>query len=366
MCLDYIETHGGDYEQVLTADTRDVIFQGDVFESFKGRSNYLGYSTETLPIGKERKCNYPWLVGRFGKEEADKIADKKIICCGTVIGTVEAMKIFCRMMWDALKDYTVWGYEQAAMNYFVWNNLLPIENVIELDVHSGEILTNGTVKNGKILGDKILRGDGGVPSVIHQYDWHKEQVQLADRLYRDKNFQADVRFNDARSILEQMNQLFYLGKTNDAARLCINALPDNANFYGNADRLLTLWQTVLQKPLTPAVGYLELRIQDALQSIKNFSARHLEQICSLLVHADKNNRGVLPQFKFLISQVIINLIERTVEANAAEHCFHFMKLIETLNMPPNKNFYLLAAKAYRVFGRKAEAIATYQKAIDLS
>ena len=73
---------------------------------------------------------------------------------------------------------------------------MPIENFVELDVYSGEILTNCTVKKGKILGDKILSGNGGVQSVIHQYDWHKEQVQLADRLYRDKNFQTDVRFND--------------------------------------------------------------------------------------------------------------------------------------------------------------------------
>ncbi len=36
--LDFLETQIY-YEQIFVADTRDVIFQGDVFESFKGYSN---------------------------------------------------------------------------------------------------------------------------------------------------------------------------------------------------------------------------------------------------------------------------------------------------------------------------------------
>ena len=100
---DFLDKHGDNYKQIFISDTRDAIFQGDVFDCFEDRQNYLCYVTEADDIRGSRtgdKINYNWLVDCFGKDEADKLLDEKIICCGTIIGTVDEMKIFCRELWQ--------------------------------------------------------------------------------------------------------------------------------------------------------------------------------------------------------------------------------------------------------------------------
>ncbi len=363
MYLDFLEQFGDNYAQIFVADTRDVVFQGDPFAPFKNFSKWLGYPTELETIGGRYKVNYNWLVSRFGKAEADKLVDKQIICCGTVIASNNEMKIFCRMMWDALQDDTVWGHEQAVMNYLVHNNLLPIENLIELDVNSGAIFTNAQIKNNKTQGDFILRGDGGIPAVVHQYDRHAELVRLVDKVYRDKNFSADERFTDPRSVLEQAEHLLFLGKINDTARLFLNV--DDKNFGEEINRLSKLWERILSNVLVPAIGYLEFSVQNALLTARNISFQQLNKICMLLIHSVKNRRAVLPRFKLVIAQHLVTVLEQTVKANLAEPSFQCIDFVNALDVPPNKNFYFLAADAYKTFGRKEQALAAYKKALEL-
>lgn len=363
---DYLETHGDDYAQVFISDTRDVIFQGDIFAPFKNYSNWLGYATEFKLIGEDRNYNYPWLLNRFGKAEADKLVDKRIICAGTTIGSIDAMKIFCGTMWKMILQALKKNYDQATMNYLVWNNLLPIENLIEFDVISGEIFTNGLIKTYRTRDDFILRGDGGIPAAVHQYDRHKELVQLVDRIYRDKNFSSDERFADVRSVLEQVDHLFFYDKINDAARLCMNTISNGANFSGNADRLLKLWENILSRSLTPAAGYLELLIQNALQNAQGLSINHVQKILTLLIYSVKNRRAVDINFKNFVAGALVQMTEQNFKAGNAQACFMLLDAIDNLELPPDKNFYLLTAKVNRTFGRKTEALEAYKKLLDFS
>ena len=50
MYLDYLEKHGAEYKQILTADTRDIIFQDDVFKYFENEKKYIGYTIEAKNI----------------------------------------------------------------------------------------------------------------------------------------------------------------------------------------------------------------------------------------------------------------------------------------------------------------------------
>ncbi len=124
------------------------------------------------------------------------------------------------------------------MNYLVHNNLLPIENLIKLDTYSGEIFTNGIIKDNKTRGDKILRRDVDVPALVHQWPVFNHMIELVDNVYRDRNFKADERFTDPRSILEQVKQLLYLDKPDEAARFFMNV--KGANFGGHINILLKI------------------------------------------------------------------------------------------------------------------------------
>ena len=180
---DFLDAHD-DCEQVFITDTRDVIFQADVFAKFGGLKNFLGYVTEVDDIAGSKTgnaTNFNWIADCFDKVTAQSLAGQKVICSGTVIGSIDAMKIFCRELWKILEHKPEDIFDQAVMNYLVYNKLLPIENLIESDVYGGEIFTSFLFHAQhpiKIRGDKILRGDGEVPAVVHQYDRHEDLVRL--------------------------------------------------------------------------------------------------------------------------------------------------------------------------------------------
>ena len=366
---DFLKIHGDAYEQIFITDTRDVIFQGDVFEPFKTFKNYLGLATEADVIGGDKAGNenYSWLVDCFGKDEADRLLNQKIICDGTIIGTTAEMKIFAEKIWQAVSAAesrtNLRIHDQAVANYLVYNNLLPIENLIEIDVEHGEIFTMALLKRFPIRGELILRLDCGVPAVVHQYDRHKELIKFFDDIYHDKNFQADERFNDTRSAIEQIFYLLYVNKIDDAARFCMKNFSAELNRGKNVDYLLKCWGLASKKPLTPTVGFIELTMQTSLKFTEDFYLEQFDKICSLLSNSVKNNRGVEPEFKTFLVNLILKFIKRAMEIGNAELCFHFIEEMKSFELTPDKDFYLLEAKANQIFGRKEENFAAYKKSL---
>lgn len=369
--MDYLEVHRDEYSQVLVTDTRDVIFQGDVFAPFKNYSSYLGYTTEDDDIRASKTgvdLNHQWLTKYFNKAEADKLADKQIICSGTIIGTVNDMKIFLRTMIKHTPNFGS-GSDQVTEQYIIYNNLLPIENLIELDTSGGEIFTSYLFHEThpvETRGDFILRGDGNVPAVVHQYDRQKSLIQLVDRIYRDRTSPIDERFTDVRSVLEQASSLLYADRVHDAMRLCMNVLPDNADFGGQFDRLLKLWHLVLQHPFTPAAAYLELTIQDALKRTQGFTDAQLLVMIPPLINSVESKRAVDMEFKIIAANVLLQLAEQIPDTGNEKLCFYLIDSINALDLSLNKDFYLFVAKANRTFGRNEAALAAYTKALDLS
>ena len=346
MCADFLEQYGADYEQIFITDTRNVIFQGDVFEAFKGRSNYLGYSTEADVIGNDKTWNYVWLESCFGKAEADRLSDRKIICCGTVIGTADVMKIFCQIMWQALKDETIFGHEQATMNCLVHENLLPIENLIEIDV-DGAIFTMGLANDFEVSGDKILRG-GKIPAVVHQYDRHAENIWLVDKIYRDKNFKADLRFLDPRSAIEQATSLLFADKIKDAERLFMNNFLDADDFGNYLKALLRFWEIAMRKSLSPTIGRLELCVQLVLKSVGEFPSSELKTICNLLKNAHEGRRTIDFEFETYLVNVLSATAEQTLALNKINECRYCIELLKILGVSSDK-----VATYERAIGREA-------------
>lgn len=330
MCADFLESYGATFEQVFTTDTRDVIFQGDVFAPFKSYSHYLGYTTDADIIGSDKIYNYTWLESCFGKAEADKLADKKIICCGTVIGTINEMKIFCRIMWDALKGKFIWGHEQATMNYLVYNNLLPIENLLEIDVEHGEIFTMAITNNFSVRDNLILRPDGKISAVVHQYNRHQETILLIDDIYHDKNFQVDLRFADTRSVIEQATCLLFANRIGDAAKLFMKKFLVTTDFSGCVGALTRLWEIAMRNPLSPASELLELSAQSALRSVNIFSSFNFEEIFRLLKWARECNHPVDPELEKFLIIALLRTAEQKLAANEREQYLFCIKMINSI------------------------------------
>ena len=331
---DFLDAH--DCEQVFVSDTADVIFQDDVFAAGAGCGHCLGYATEAdniLGSKTANTVNYQWLENCFGRDMAERFAARKVVCCGTVIGTADEMKILCRIMWGVLKDDTIWGHEQAVMNCLVYERLLPIENLIEHDVESGEIFTPALAVGFPVRGDKILRGDGGVPAVVHQYNRHDEFIRLVDRLYRDKNFHLDPRFADTRSTIEQATCLLLADNVDDAAHLCQKTFRADEDFDSCAKALIRLWEVALRKELSRASGAVELAAQSALKTVKQFPSSDLEKICHLLKYAREGRHLVDEEFKTSLTTALRRTAEQKLAAKARGQYRFCVSLLKELGAP---------------------------------
>ena len=237
--LDYIKIHGANYAQILTSDTRDVIFQSDIFKEFENQSNYLGYSTEGDNIkGEKSKCvlNYDWLIESFGKAVADKFADKEIICDGTVIGTTNEMKIFFEKMIEYMPNFNS-GHDQIVMQYIIYNNLFPLENLIKISYYDGAIFTTSvyaTYNPIKTRDNFILSPNGRIPAVVHQYDRpQKELNDFVERIYRQRDFKFDEHLVDIESIFDQIAPLVYSENWKDLLTVFVIYFMDNKSYFYN-------------------------------------------------------------------------------------------------------------------------------------
>ena len=371
---EYVKKHGAKYKQILTSDTRDVIFQSDVFKEFENQSNYLGYTTEGDNI-KGEKCgnnsNYQWITESFGKAEADKLADKEIICDGTVIGTAKEMGIFFEKMVEYMPSFDK-GHDQTVMQYLYYNNLLPFENIIKMDGNSGEIFTAAVyhlLNKPKIKDNVILRGDGGIPAVVHQHDRHPLLEALQDNLYREKKFNPDGRFLDVKSAFDQTILLIHANKLNVALVFFLSYVFGKTNFEKQGETLLKAWRKILMvnAPLTPDVELLEISLQRALipAFLKTMKLDDLYNLYALIKQAQKTNRTVSSLIKEFAYQYFLGYAKNFVQINDfknAETCLNYML---ELGFKPNQDFYILQAKIYRKLKKKEEAVAAYQKAVDL-
>ncbi|MBQ9486539.1 MAG: tetratricopeptide repeat protein [Selenomonadaceae bacterium] len=365
----FLDERGENYSQVLLTDVRDVIFQGDVFEQYAELKSFLCYATESEKIKNERNpANHTWLTHLFGKDEADKLADKQIICAGTVLGTVNVINYFLEKMEYLIGKSNTFGDDQAALNYLFYENQLEIENLIESSYHDGNILTAGLfgLNNPlRLQGEKILRGDGGVPAAVHQYTWHSEGTDIVDKIYRDKDFQPDESFNDTRSVLEQIICAVSAGKIDAAYKLFTRYL-FGINFENYVEKLVEIWRKIFEKNFTAASELLILSIQGALLSTNgnNFNLNQINQVIWLTDICMKNRLAVSYHFKIFMGNILFNVANAFYNAKQFEQGIEYLNFITALDVPLDANFYLLQAKIYRETGKKAEALAAYSKALN--
>ena len=301
----FLDAHP-EYEKIFVTDTRDVIFQGDLFSTYTEYKNFLVYAAEAELIKNDiYNFNQTWIRNLLGENEYQKIADKIIICCGTVYGTRAEMNILFDSMIEILKRSTAWGDEQAAMNYLVHNNLLPIKNLIASDVETGEILTAGLIKNEKISNTKILRGNGGAPAVVHQYNRKQSLNQLAIEIYREKIFQPDKNFTDVQSALDQIICLVQRQNFSAATKFFINhvAYAENLTPYG--DKLLRL-ATLIFLSYNPDAEILFSALQStvAIAFIMNVNATQFEEIYALCILSERNCKFVNSSLKFFVKSML--------------------------------------------------------------
>ncbi|MHA1345000.1 MAG: hypothetical protein ACTSO3_01235 [Candidatus Heimdallarchaeaceae archaeon] len=172
-----------DSKGILLSDTRDVIFQ---------RDPALGLPSDGLNAFEEddsksiETCPYNslWIKLGYDKEMFEKLKTYPISCVGTVCGDAASIKYYLKRLREEverIQPKTLKPQDQGAHNYLirgqiesrVWHN------------EEGEIYTVGYIHRGsvKIENDNIVNQSGKVPTVIHQWDRHKNLTKFVEGKY---------------------------------------------------------------------------------------------------------------------------------------------------------------------------------------
>ena len=175
MYISFLEINKNLYNLVFHCDIRDTFFQKDVFDYFLNHKPYINYKSflgvaiedDTLNEIRNKK----WIIDYVGEQKHKVIQNERIICVGSMWGTLNKFLEFCILFWNKLKESPK-SIEQGIANYMLYYENLFKEYIIKNDNY-GPVMTIGLTKTDKLQfdsHDNLLNFNGEVAAVIHQYD----------------------------------------------------------------------------------------------------------------------------------------------------------------------------------------------------
>jgi len=152
-----------DYDYVLCADGKDIVFQQD--PSTWMSQNGLHVTEEHLAIGEE-PSNAEWIQMYYNPGVFEAIKREKVLCAGTVWGDSQSVSKWC--------DFVVEQgdrMDQAILNVGVYTGSLLAD--VQIHHNGNPVWTVGTIGKGfkyQQIGYKVALPNGDIPPLIHQYN----------------------------------------------------------------------------------------------------------------------------------------------------------------------------------------------------
>ena len=197
--IDFLKETKNYYHLVFCTDVRDTLFQKDVFKFYENHKSFLGVALEDGTLTE--KTNKIWIINFVGKEKHKIIQNERIICFGTMWGTVDKFLEFSKIFWEKLINNSKY-IDQGIGNYlFYYENLF--KNYIVKSDNYGPVMTIALTPPKNIILDKdnnILNFKGEIAAVVHQYDRKPDLVKLIRNKYCKeliKNFSVnETKYNN--------------------------------------------------------------------------------------------------------------------------------------------------------------------------
>ena len=185
---DFLEDNKDKYNLIFTSDLRDSFFQKDVFKYYDNQKSFLGVAIEDGIICKQ-PFNKEWVLNAYGNGVLEKIGNERIICAGTVWGTLDKFLEFSKIMWEKLSsDWSLklGVVDQGVTNFLIYYSKMFNECLVISDNKNGYVMTIGLTKRENINLDSdnnILNGKGEIVAVIHQYDRKIDILEMVKKKY---------------------------------------------------------------------------------------------------------------------------------------------------------------------------------------
>lgn len=169
----YLKATRGLYSHVMFTDVKDVVFQRDPFD-FEWKADLCSFFEPPGFFIKDESHTTGWLTQGFGAAEAQRLGDKRIVCCGVTIATIDAAFEYLALMCDHLIRINARGLvDQGVHNYLLHHQIVP--NAL-YDFPDTPVLHLGLLPPGRLTVDDtgmVVNGSGRVVNTIHQYFLHR-------------------------------------------------------------------------------------------------------------------------------------------------------------------------------------------------
>ena len=178
---EFLRNNTDKYKLVLSIDVRDSFFQKDIFKYYKNIKSFLSLSLEDGYLSQH--INKGWITKSFGYKVYNTIKHERIICGGTILGSIDKFIEFSSIIWKIMNqsnDSREKWIDQAVINYLIYYKKLFInDTILKNENKDSPFLTLGISKPESYMidsEDNILNIKGEIPAIIHQYDRHKNIV----------------------------------------------------------------------------------------------------------------------------------------------------------------------------------------------
>ena len=173
MYINFLNKNKNKYKLVFSSDIRDTFFQKNIFEYYENHEPFLGVAIEDGTLNEN--TNKKWIVNFVGEKIHKILKKERIICVGTIWGTLDKFLEFSKIFWEKLIAFPK-NIEQGIANYLFYYENIFKDCIVKSDNY-GPVMTIGLTKPKDIILDpnnNILNFKGEIASVVHQYDRKSE------------------------------------------------------------------------------------------------------------------------------------------------------------------------------------------------
>ncbi len=191
---DYLLNHQHEYNRVILTDSRDVMFQRNVFQNKHfPPTGHIGFTLESgmRPVGLEH-YNKVWIVACYDEETRKRMENVTISCAGFVMGgdVQSTIQYVDTMLFEfdneASKCLNHDAADQGVHNYVAYMRDTPFRKVF-IDNELSPCYTLGGDFVVGINGlNQVLNQKEEVVSAVHQYDRRGPFVDMINDNFRTK------------------------------------------------------------------------------------------------------------------------------------------------------------------------------------
>jgi hypothetical protein len=182
--LDILLEEQLNFDRVFLTDTRDVIFQGNIFDQIPDDGIHIFLEDSKYTCSES--FNHGIISACYGETIATLFHRKPIICCGTMLGDTRSMLQYLISMTSArsldqvIAEGMEPGWDQACHIYLFHTYRLMHTKHENGDGVATLCLTNPS--DIELDGDLVVTY-GMRPTVVHQWDRHENLVELFSKKY---------------------------------------------------------------------------------------------------------------------------------------------------------------------------------------